>query len=568
MTVGVVGSGPALDEVTRALEDVDVSVRTGDVEIVEAVDLAVVAGLAGSGGFERANDLALAGETPWIALEVGGIGGVPIEDVDASIAALEPGVACFDCLRTRVRSVGAEAADEPSADRTAVRLAGAYAGQLAVRSIAGAAVAGTVIELPHVRRTLLGAPGCRCQVDGDGTIDRSDVDRSLEESITQAERAIDDRVGIVPHVGEHDSFPAPYYLATVADTTAFGDGDAPDRAAGVAEDWDHAFMKALGEALERYSAAIYREDDFERATVAAVDGISPARFVRPTDAPAVEDGDVLPWVEGVDIASGAEVALPAGFVHFPPPDDRGARTITTGLGLGNDWAEAVLSGLYEVVERDATMLSWYSTYEPMTLAVDDDRFSRLERRARSEGLSVTPLLMTQDVDVPVVATALTREEWPAFAVGSAADLDATAAARDSLAEAIQNWMELRDMDREEAAQAEGAIVRYADFPREVRDFADAAGTVPAADVGVEEPLSGTAELEVVLDRVGDVDLDAYAASVTPRDVAELGFEAVRVLVPEAQPLFVDEPFFGERAKTVPRDLGYEPRLDRPFHPYP
>jgi ribosomal protein S12 methylthiotransferase accessory factor len=48
----------------------------------------------------------------------------------------------------------------------------------------------------------------------------------------------------------------------------------------------------------------------------------------------------------------------------------------------------------------------------------------------------------------------------------------------------------------------------------------------------------------------------------------MGFEAVRVLVPGAQPLFTGEPYFGERARTVPEALGFEPRLDRPIHPFP
>jgi len=68
--------------------------------------------------------------------------------------------------------------------------------------------------------------------------------------------------------------------------------------------------------------------------------------------------------------------------------------------------------------------------------------------------------------------------------------------------------------------------------------------------------------------VADAGLDAYAARVTTRDVAAMGFEAVRVLVPAAQPLFVSDSYFGERAREVPRELGFRPRLDRPFHPYP
>ncbi len=80
--------------------------------------------------------------------------------------------------------------------------------------------------------------------------------------------------------------------------------------------------------------------------------------------------------------------------------------------------------------------------------------------------------------------------------------------------------------------------------------------------------TGRDRLEALCSRTADVGLTPYAARLTTRDIDELGFEAVRVLVPGAQPLFTDEPFFGERARTVPTELGFEPRLERAFHPYP
>jgi len=92
--------------------------------------------------------------------------------------------------------------------------------------------------------------------------------------------------------------------------------------------------------------------------------------------------------------------------------------------------------------------------------------------------------------------------------------------------------------------------------------------VDAAEVGPADPPSGAAELDAVVSRLADAGIDAYAARLTPRDVERLGFEAVRVLAPSAQPLFTGDAYFGERARDVPRELGYRPRLDRPYHPYP
>jgi ribosomal protein S12 methylthiotransferase accessory factor len=565
VTVAIVGDGPAVAAIEAALGDVDASVESTDVEGVADAELGVVVGVAGAGGFRAANQAAREGETPLVTVEVGGLGGRPLADVDAGVAVHAPDGPCFDCLVGRVESTGQEPADSPSANRSTVRLAGAHAGRLAVDALRGEAVPGTVVELPHAERSVAPLPNCDCGERPDRDLRRGDDGRSLEAALRAGEALVDDRIGLVTAVGERESFPAPYYLASVSDTSGFSDAEAAQQAAGVDPDWNAAYMRAVGEALERYSAGVYREADFQTHPVDHENGVAPAEFVRPDSQFAPESPD---WVRGEHLQTGGDALLPASRVVFPPPEDSSGPAITTGLGLGNTGTEALLSGLYETVERDATMLAWYSTFEPLGLGVDGEAFAELRTHARAEDLSVTPLLCTQDVDVPVVAVAVHREDWPRFALGSAADLDPEAAATDALAEALQNWMELRAMGPERASNESGAIGKYADFPRDVRSFVDPATTVSASDVGPDETPDGTDELDAVLDALADADLDAYAARLTPRDIDQAGFEAVRVLVPEAQPLFVSESFFGDRARQVPREMGFQARLDRPFHPFP
>jgi ribosomal protein S12 methylthiotransferase accessory factor len=584
-TVGLVGSGPATDAVRAALGDASVEVVACDTERVGATDFAVVAGEIRKDVFSRANTSAREGATPWLAIELGGVGGQPISGVEAAVSGFAPATACWECLRTRVGANldDGEASNGSALDRASARFAGALAGREATRLLSGgeSPVLGGVLEVPHAERGTLPVPGCEvCEVDDSRarTLDREYADTDLEDAIARAEQAVDERVGLVTSVGEVESFPAPYYLSNLADTSDFSDVQAPEQAAGVADDWNEALMKALGEALERYSAGVYRESDFRVARPNDLDSsdanevasgataaVAPDEFVRPEGWPDVAGDEKLSWVEGENLQTGDPVHLPAEFVHFPPPKARYKPSITTGLGLGNSTVEALLSGCYEVIERDATMLAWYSTFEPLGLAVESERFETLRRRARAEGLEVTPLLVTQDVDVPVVAVAVHRDgEWPKFAVGSDADLDPDAAATSALAEALQNWMELRSMSPDEAAEADGAIGRYADFPESAREFVAPETTVPSASVGPADAPEGDA----VLDRLADADLSAYAARLTPRDVEQLGFEAVRVLAPEAQPLFTSESYFGERAREVPAELGFEFRPDRDHHPYP
>lgn len=567
MNIGIVGSGPAAEAVNAACSDVDVTPRSVAPDELADVTLGVVIGPAGADAFTVANRHI----DRWIGVEIGGLGGQPLAELDAGVTVYAPGSGCYECLAKRVASNidPEQRVDTPSGDRSVVRLAGAVAGRRAVAVLSGAEVGGTVVELPWRERSFLPTPGCDCGPERERTLSLSHRTVELDDALKRAQRALDERVGLLREVGEQESFPVPYYVAVTADTRPFSDVRAAEHAAGVAADWNPAFMKALGEGLERYCAGVYRAVEFTTAPERTRSRpVSPTQFVRPTDAGPDVDTP-LPWVDGIDLETRKRVSLPAEFVHYPPPASEYGSAITTGLGLGNSGVEAVLSGLYEVIERDATMLAWYSTFEPLELAVDDESFEHLVGRARSESLSVTPLLVTQDVDVPVVAVAVHRDErWPKFAVGSAANLNPARAARGALAEALQNWTELRSMGPDAASEEGGAIGAYADFPAEARAFVDADTMVPADTVGPDPVPTGEDELSAVVDRVSDAGLDAFAARLTTRDVAELGFEAVRALVPAAQPLFTGAPYFGDRARRVPRELGYEPDLDRAYHPYP
>ncbi len=571
MDVHVVGDDPVADAVTSALEDVDVGVIEGSPSTLEDARFAVVTDVAGAPTFAQANEAARAGSTPWIAVEIGGVGGKPLEAVDAAVSGFAPQTGCFSCLEKRVGATTDEYADRPQADSSAARLAGAIAGRECVRLFAGAepSILGHVIELPYARRRVLPIPGCECGGPRDRTLGRDAESLDLESAVAHVETAIDPRVGLLTEIGEADSFPAPYYLATSASTDGFSDASAPTQAAGVDSDWNTALMKAVGEALERYCGGVYRDEDFTHASYEELEtAVSPESLVRP-EGMAFDPAETYRWVSGKNLETGEETYLPAAAVHFPQPGERLVPAITTGLGLGSSTVDALRSGLTEVVERDATMLSWYSSDEPVGLSVDDERFAALARRARSEGLSVTPRLVTQDIDIPVVTVALHREtKWPQFAVGSACALDGTEAAYSALAEAVQNWMELRSIGPEAAAEASGKIGEYGRFPKAAREWVDGEGTVEAAAVGPETVPTGQAALEELVERVSAVGLPPYAARLTTRDVETLGFEAVRVVVPGAQPLFTGKPFFGKRAQTVPQELGFTPQLESAYHPYP
>jgi len=157
----------------------------------------------------------------------------------------------------------------------------------------------------------------------------------LDAAVERAERAIDDRVGPVSSIAEVESFPAPYYLATVAETTAFSDAtSAPRQAAGVADDWNAALMKAVGEGLERYCAGVYRDAEFVRASEDDLENaVAPADLVRPDDTPAYDSGEEHRWVPGEALETGEPTHLPAAAVQFPSRAHRWSRRSRPGWDL-------------------------------------------------------------------------------------------------------------------------------------------------------------------------------------------------------------------------------------------
>jgi ribosomal protein S12 methylthiotransferase accessory factor len=574
MTVTIIGSGPAVSSVERALTDTDHEheVRSASSPSPDALtgtdELAIVVGRVGSDVFSTMNASMRETGLSWLAVELGGVGGHAVPSVEAAVSGFGPETGCFECLRKRVAATLDTEGDNET-DTSTDRFAGALAGRESVRvlseSESASPVLGGVIEIPHAIRRVLPVPNCECVEKRDWTLRREHEERTLDEALRRAEEGLDDRVGLIHETGEFESFPVPYYLARLSDTSGFSDVMGSRQAAGVALGWDEAFMKALGEGLERYSAGVYRTADLRTARPTDLpNSLAPSAFVRPaTDA----SNNRITWVPGENLSTDNSVFLPASRVFFPY--DTSEPTITTGLGLGSSGATAIIAGLTEIIERDAALLAWYSTYEPLGLSIDDEEYDTLVGRAGVDGLSVTATLLTQDIDVPVVGVSVHRDngEWPAFAMGLAADLDPVDAARTACCEALQNWMELRGMGQAEAATAGGRIGHFASRPSSIEEFVSPETTIPASSIADDVP-AGPDALDALVQRVTDADLDVYAARLTPPDVDALGFEAVRVLVPRAQPLFVDDPYFGERAERVPEQLGFESRLRREHHPYP
>jgi ribosomal protein S12 methylthiotransferase accessory factor len=123
--------------------------------------------------------------------------------------------------------------------------------------------------------------------------------------------------------------------------------------------------------------------------------------------------DDLPvdWCWGYSARRREPVLIPSQLVYYwlPQNKDRPVNRFvydsSNGCAMGGSLEEAALHGLYEIVERDAYLTSWYARLPPRRIdlsTLTDPRARALVARAHADGFEVHLFDMRLDIDVPAV----------------------------------------------------------------------------------------------------------------------------------------------------------------------
>lgn len=210
-----------------------------------------------------------------------------------------------------------------------------------------------------------------------------------------------------------------------------------------------AMLKALGEAAERYSA--FQSVYFDSLTKRRL-GENPYfnEFPRcdvseEASASLTCDANLqVSHAAMTDFTSGVSVEMPAALVHlgFAPENEPAVfHPISTGLAFHTDPNLALLSGIYEVIERDALMITWLYPSLAKRINLSQDKVS-LELKKRINlcdkyRLKVNFVLINVDPPPPeVVMCVLVSDKYPFHAVGTGAASTMEQAAIKALDEAI------------------------------------------------------------------------------------------------------------------------------------
>ncbi len=428
------------------------------------------------------------------------------------------------------------------------------------------------------------------------------------------ELLVDRSVGIVNRLEETPVPPGEpqffHFSARACNTSAFVDQRNFHNTGGASTKRLIAVSKAIGEAAERYCAAIYCRDDLPLGAVE--DGhfatIAPGDFALHSEAQYAQRGfpwapfdetTLLRWTPVTDLETGAVTHAPAAMVWIPYVYDRAAgevpivQPISTGLACHQSYARSCLSGLSEVLERDAFTLCWLARTAPPRIRVEtlpDESYDAVER-FEVTGDQVAMFDITTDNGVPCFLSVLmsASPERPTWVFAASCDLDPAVAALKSLEELAHtrrysqqihsNLPRVSPDDdwRAVTGQLEHLNAAGDHANRHAFDFLFASKKRVDFDA-FEDHSTGSAEtdLEACVRRVRDTGYRAYAADLTSPDVQSLGLRVTRVLVPGYHPLFLGHnirALGGTRLYEVPQDLGYPGIATadeaNPFpHPYP
>ena len=376
-------------------------------------------------------------------------------------------------------------------------------------------------------------------------------------------------------------------------------------ASGKGETEQEAMLGAIGEAVERYCAGQFAPGSLLHGTALELGAqcIRPEELVLYSERQQREDNlryvwpkEDLPisWVRGVELPSGAPVFVPASLTYLHYTGERNREHFTpptsNGLAAGPDLETAVLSGLRELIERDAFLIAWMNRL-PMP-RVDYSSLGGLARQIRTHyaqfGIEALVFNLTNDIGIPVMmAAAVDRSGGgPAVVVGLSCHLDPATAVKKALMEVCQvrpseslkyrrdgagrtigSYEEIRSMEDHALFAANLRNLKEFSFlfesgkERKVDELASLAAGDPNTDL--DRCISA-------LQRAGS--RVAYADLTTP-DLSPFGIRVIRAIATGLQPIhfgYGEDRLGGSRLFEVPARLGYSasPRSEADLNPCP
>lgn len=413
--------------------------------------------------------------------------------------------------------------------------------------------------------------------------------RSLEE-------VVDERVGLVKRVvrlsKSREEPEIPIVCQATLSNFDYRKGDLLERiASGKGHTEAAARLSAVAEGLERYCANQQRENALVYSDVAHLEGpaITPPEFVLYSEDQYAQAGfryrrwngdQKIAWVPARKLEDDSLVYAPAALVYMNHTGTDGSEYFTiptsSGLAAGPDRQSAVLAALYELVERDAFLITWLNRLPSprVDCAKATGVAGAICRHYARFGIETFVFDVTTDISIPVMmACTLDRSgSGPSVVVGLGCNLHPAIALERALMEVSQVRVgavpKFRTKGPAEHLRTYTDIHTledhsgFAALPANLQEFSflfEAGRTRDPAKLQNLSTGSVTGDIQrcrTALEAVGST--VAYV-DLTQPDLEPFKIKVVRAIAPGTQPIhfgFGEERLGGIRLFSVPRNLGF------------
>ncbi|WP_051816521.1 YcaO-like family protein [Kitasatospora sp. NRRL B-11411] len=292
------------------------------------------------------------------------------------------------------------------------------------------------------------------------------------------------------------------------------------------------------------------------------------------------------WAEGVRVATGEKVHLPAVMTRLglpPMPGERFWAQISTGVAAGGSWESALASGICEVIERDMIAVTWHQRLrlprvDPGVLTPEG---ARLVEWCDRKFVRVHVFDATSEIGVPTVYCVQEAPHDPVARriVSAATHVDLPRAVEHAIGEgmsirtAVHNGAQKKPEDR--GAIIKGAVEIGAPEMAHALDFL-LGGHGPRPPRPVTAPPSAlleddAARLRHLVERCERAGHEVYAVDLTTPELRSIGLHVAGAVIPGLQPLAFNPhaQYRGHpRLYRLPELLGHPVRAEDDLNPHP
>lgn len=435
------------------------------------------------------------------------------------------------------------------------------------------------------------------------------LNSSLTHSIKLTENVIDSQAGIINRLDTVEMTgqdPKLFWVrAYPANTEPIFGNVALNQGDGVSTNRHRAIMKAVGETLERYCAANYRNEDVVISSFRDLEGLAtpPSSYALFSDdqydsfdsaLKKFNEDTPVGWTRGFSLCNKTHTFVPAQFVYLPYNHSEAEvvldNQISTGLACHATIKKAIEKGILEIIERDAFMLWWMfktpshkidpSSYSNPAIVQMVSEFSRL-------GYEIHILSISSDFRIPVVLTALISRDnlSPRAVVGLGTSHIVEEAIVLSLeevslgligmtrnAQAHSDYTPGKNFSNVRTLDEHGLCYALDEASSDL--LANCLNSTPEAEKSELAPAGmgvGIDLLTYLVTILMDNDMDILVFDLTTPDVEEAGFKVARTVIPSMLPMDIDHNLQHLGGPRVSALAAKYPDVKLPYrqpHPFP